>query len=77
MQNSEGIRLTIIRQPSRVDGHTCWKIEQKCKGDHEHEFVNRRFESREAVKEYLKDNELETQFIIRATGKGNVYYEVR
>ena len=38
--------------------------------------MNRRFESREAVKEYLKDNELETQFIIRATGKGNVYYEV-
>merc|ERR1711974_354439 len=31
------------------------KTEQKCTGDHEHEF--------------------ETQFIIRATGKGNVYYE--
>jgi len=54
------------------------KTEQKCqaKGDsHSHQYVLRRFDSREAVTQHLRDEELDTQFIIRASGKGNVYYE--
>ena len=71
--------LAIYPRPTSIKYHlekgACKNV-QRCSADHSHSFIAKHFDSQEQVKDFLKENEHDTQFIIRASNKGNVYYEV-
>ena len=49
---------------------------QTCNEEHEHEFINKQFENLNEALEYIKAQELDSQFHRRSCYSKNVYYAV-